>query len=155
MCKLSYVPSLCNALSCGFIHIYSFDWDMTLVTLRWSDKGVIFEMSTTTYHQEKPPPPIALFFFFFSSSLKVVSLIGMLFSVAGVDWGPVWGGTSLCSETFVSRCWKVYFAATAIFLSPWLHGQVLWASSPIVEILAILHQLGEQQVSCNIITLGC
>lgn len=24
----------------GFVHIYSFDWDMNLVTLRWSDEDV-------------------------------------------------------------------------------------------------------------------
>lgn len=98
--------------------------------------------------KRSPPPPIALFFFFF-----LILPESSFFNRA--DWGPVWGGTSLCSETLVSRCWKVYFAATAIFLPPWLHGQVLWASSPIVEILATLHQLGEQQVSCNIIALGC
>lgn len=51
---------------------------MTLVTLRWSDKSVIFEMSTTTYRQEKTP--LSPFLFEKKKNLpKWVLFIGMLF----------------------------------------------------------------------------
>lgn len=46
--------------------------------LRWSDRGVIFEMSTTTYRQEKalfcPPPPSKMTFFYWDVVFLLMGL---------------------------------------------------------------------------------
>lgn len=54
----------------GFVHIYSFDWDMNLVTLRWSDEDVKIwnvnhYLSLSDSPLSFPHKPFLSFFFFF------------------------------------------------------------------------------------------
>lgn len=113
-----HVPSLCNALSCGFIHILALNSD----SLRFW--GEVIEVY---YLKCKPLPIVKRWPFFISLSKTTHFYREVLLMLMGLS-APQGLKTCHGCYCFVAlywNAWNAYFAATTTCVSLWLHSQVL------------------------------